>query len=65
MAFLYSAHLGQYIKITNDEKLLRVFFEGLDRDFNCIIKQKNGETSIITAGDVHFGSAASVHENRY
>ncbi|UNF39553.1 biotin--[acetyl-CoA-carboxylase] ligase [Bartonella krasnovii] len=62
---LYSAHLGQYIKITNDEKTIEGIFEGLDRDFNCIIKQKNGETSIITAGDVHFGSAASVHENRY
>ncbi|GAA4666259.1 biotin--[acetyl-CoA-carboxylase] ligase [Bartonella pachyuromydis] len=62
---LYSAHLGKHVKIVNDEKIIEGIFDGLDRDFNCIIKQKNGETSIITAGDVHFGSAASVHADRY
>ncbi|WP_273756758.1 biotin--[acetyl-CoA-carboxylase] ligase [Bartonella sp. MM73XJBT] len=62
---LYSAHLGQHVKIVNDEKIIEGVFDGLDRDFNCIIKQKNGEKSIITAGDVHFGSAASVHADRY
>ncbi|WP_273759987.1 biotin--[acetyl-CoA-carboxylase] ligase [Bartonella sp. ML70XJBT.G] len=62
---LYSAHLGQHVKIVNDEKIIEGIFDGLDRDFNCIIKQKNGEKSIITAGDVHFGSAASVHADRY
>ncbi|WP_208441004.1 biotin--[acetyl-CoA-carboxylase] ligase [Bartonella raoultii] len=62
---LYSAHLGQDIKIMNDGKIIEGIFEGLDRDFNCIIKQKNGEINIITAGDVHFGLAASAHANCY
>lgn len=62
---LYSAHLGQHVKIVNDEKIIEGIFDGLDRDFNCIIKQKNGEKSIITAGDVHFGSVASVYADHY
>lgn len=62
---LYSAHLGKHIKVANDGKIIEGVFDGLDRDFNCIIKQKNGETSIITAGDVHFGLAASAHAGRY
>ncbi|WP_409362028.1 biotin--[acetyl-CoA-carboxylase] ligase [Bartonella heixiaziensis] len=62
---LYSAHLGQYVKIINDEKIIEGIFDGLDNDFNCIIKQKNGQQAIITAGDVHFGSAASAHAGRY
>ncbi|WP_375614585.1 MULTISPECIES: biotin--[acetyl-CoA-carboxylase] ligase [unclassified Bartonella] len=61
---LYSAHLGQHVKIINDEKVIEGIFDGLDSDFNCIIKQNNGQTAIITAGDVHFGSAASAHANR-
>ncbi|WP_174767399.1 biotin--[acetyl-CoA-carboxylase] ligase [Bartonella kosoyi] len=62
---LYSAHLGKYVKVMNDEKIVEGIFDGLDRDFNGIIKQKNGQTAIITAGDVHFGSAASVHAVGY
>ncbi|WP_455480054.1 biotin--[acetyl-CoA-carboxylase] ligase [Bartonella sp. B23] len=62
---LHSAHLGQYVKIINDEKIIEGIFDGLDNDFNCIIKQKNGQQAIITAGDVHFGSAASVNAGRY
>ncbi|WP_273757759.1 biotin--[acetyl-CoA-carboxylase] ligase [Bartonella sp. AU55XJBT] len=62
---LYSAHLGKYVKVVNDDKIVEGIFNGLDHDFNCIIKQKNGQTAIITAGDVHFGSAASVNAGRY
>ncbi|WP_175868812.1 biotin--[acetyl-CoA-carboxylase] ligase [Bartonella gabonensis] len=62
---LYSAHLGKHVKVMNDEKIIEGIFDGLDRDFNCIIKQKNGQTAIITAGDVHFGSAASVNADCY
>ncbi|GAA5107162.1 biotin--[acetyl-CoA-carboxylase] ligase [Bartonella jaculi] len=62
---LYSAHLGQHVKVVNDEKVIEGIFDGLDKDFNCIIKQKNGQQAIITAGDVHFGSAASAHASRY
>ncbi|WP_330167565.1 biotin--[acetyl-CoA-carboxylase] ligase [Bartonella grahamii] len=62
---LYSAHLGQHVKIINDEKVIEGIFCGLDNDFNCIIKQKNGQQAIITAGDVHFGLAASVNAGRY
>lgn len=62
---LYSAHLGQCVKIINDEKITEGIFEGLDSDFNCIIKQTNGQKTIITAGDVHFGSASSVHTGHY
>ncbi|WP_208437993.1 biotin--[acetyl-CoA-carboxylase] ligase [Bartonella taylorii] len=62
---LYSAHLGQHVKVVNDEKIIEGIFDGLDSDFNCIIKQKNGQAVIITAGDVHFGSAASVNAGRY
>ncbi|WP_455474825.1 biotin--[acetyl-CoA-carboxylase] ligase [Bartonella sp. B30(2025)] len=58
---LYSAYLGQHIKIINDKKIREGIFEGLDNDFNCIIKQKNDQQAIITAGDVHFGSTASVN----
>ncbi|MBX4335782.1 biotin--[acetyl-CoA-carboxylase] ligase [Bartonella raoultii] len=62
---LYSAHLGQYVKIIDDKKITEGIFEGLDSDFNCIIKQTNGQKAIITAGDVHFGLAASVYVDRY
>ncbi|MEL6088726.1 biotin--[acetyl-CoA-carboxylase] ligase [Bartonella schoenbuchensis] len=62
---LYSAHLGQPIKIINGEKLTEGIFDGLDHDFNCIVKQKNGQKAIITAGDVYFGLAASVNTNHY
>ncbi|WP_185913494.1 biotin--[acetyl-CoA-carboxylase] ligase [Bartonella massiliensis] len=58
---LYSAHLGKHVKIVNDKKIVEGIFDGLDYDFNCIIKQADGRQTIVTAGDVHFGSAASVH----
>ncbi|WP_413154675.1 biotin--[acetyl-CoA-carboxylase] ligase [Bartonella sp. cb54] len=61
----YCAHLGQHIKIVNDKKIIEGIFDGLDGDFNCIIKQKNGEKAIITAGDVHFGLVASANAGRY
>ncbi|MCZ2158795.1 biotin--[acetyl-CoA-carboxylase] ligase [Bartonella sp. 220] len=61
----YSVHLGQHVKIINDEKIIEGIFDGLDSDFNCIIKQKNSQPAIITAGDVHFGLAASAHAGRY
>ncbi|MBB5073106.1 BirA family biotin operon repressor/biotin-[acetyl-CoA-carboxylase] ligase [Bartonella callosciuri] len=60
-----SAHLGQHIKVVNGERSIEGIFDGLDRDFNCIIKQKNGQHAIITAGDVHFGLAASATAGRY
>ncbi|AQX19811.1 biotin--[acetyl-CoA-carboxylase] ligase [Bartonella sp. WD16.2] len=62
---LYSAHIGQPIKIVNSEKLTEGIFDGLDHDFNCIIKQRDGKKAIITAGDVYFGSAASVNTHHY
>lgn len=62
---LYSVHLGKHVKVMNDEKIIEGVFDGLDHDFNCIIKQKNSQRTIITAGDVHFGSAASVNAGRY
>ncbi|VEJ45388.1 biotin--[acetyl-CoA-carboxylase] ligase [Bartonella vinsonii] len=61
----YSAHLGQHVKIVNDEKIIEGIFDGLDSDFNCVIKQTNGQQAIITAGDIHFGLAACVHAGRY
>lgn len=61
----YSFHLGKHVKIVNDEKVIEGIFDGLDNDFNCIIKQNNGQKSVITAGDVYFGLAASVHAGRY
>ncbi|UNE53452.1 biotin--[acetyl-CoA-carboxylase] ligase [Bartonella machadoae] len=62
---LYSAHLGQHIKVFNDEKVIEGIFDGLDSEFNCLVKQKNGQQAIVTAGDVHFGLAASVNAGRY
>ncbi|EJF77397.1 biotin-[acetyl-CoA-carboxylase] ligase [Bartonella sp. DB5-6] len=61
---LYSTHLGQHVKIVNGEKIIEGFFDGIDSDFNCIVKQKNGQQTIITAGDVHFGLAASANAGR-
>ncbi|EYS91978.1 biotin-[acetyl-CoA-carboxylase] ligase [Bartonella bacilliformis str. Heidi Mejia] len=58
---LYSAHFGQHIKVTDGSKIIEGIFDGLDCNFNCIVKQENGQEAIITAGDVHFGSAGSVH----
>ncbi|MCZ2328228.1 biotin--[acetyl-CoA-carboxylase] ligase [Bartonella sp. F02] len=57
----HSGHLGQYIKTINGDKIIEGIFEGLDCDFNCIVKQKHGQKAIITAGDVHFGLAASAN----
>ncbi|MET3590116.1 BirA family biotin operon repressor/biotin-[acetyl-CoA-carboxylase] ligase [Bartonella silvatica] len=62
---LHCAHLGKFIKIVNDEKNIEGIFDGLDSDFNCIVKQNNGQQAIITAGDVHFGLAASVNAGHY
>ncbi|WP_442879681.1 biotin--[acetyl-CoA-carboxylase] ligase [Bartonella sp. CB189] len=50
---LYSAHLGQLVKIVNDGKIIEGIFDGLDNDFNCILKQRNGYSTTVTAGDVH------------
>ncbi|WP_455475424.1 biotin--[acetyl-CoA-carboxylase] ligase [Bartonella sp. B17] len=61
----YSAYLGQHIKIINGKKISEGIFDGLDSKFNCIIKQKNGQQEFITAGDVYFGSAASVNVDHY
>ncbi|WP_019223546.1 biotin--[acetyl-CoA-carboxylase] ligase [Bartonella rattaustraliani] len=61
----YCSHLGKHVKIVNDEKVIEGVFDGLDSDFNCLIKQNNGQKAVITAGDVHFGLAASVHARRY
>ncbi|MCZ2204298.1 biotin--[acetyl-CoA-carboxylase] ligase [Bartonella sp. A05] len=61
----YCAHLGQHIKIINGEEIIEGIFDGLDYDFNCIVKQTNGQKAIITAGDVHFGSVASVNTDHY
>ncbi len=62
---LYSNHLGQYVTTVSNNKFIEGVFDGLDSDFNCIIKQKNGQQAIITAGDVHFDSASSVNTYRY
>lgn len=61
----YCAHLGQHIKMINGEEIIEGIFDGLDCDFNCVVKQANGQKAIITAGDVHFGEAASVNAGRY
>ncbi|MDD9332449.1 MAG: biotin--[acetyl-CoA-carboxylase] ligase, partial [Bartonella sp.] len=61
---LYCSHLGQHIKVINDERIIEGIFDGLDYDFNCIVKQKNGQRAIITSGDVHFGLAASADVDR-
>ncbi|AQX27987.1 MULTISPECIES: biotin--[acetyl-CoA-carboxylase] ligase [unclassified Bartonella] len=58
---LYCSHLGQHIKIINDEKIIEGIFDGLDCNFNCIVKQKNGQQAIITSGDVHFGLTFSAN----
>ncbi|WP_336276779.1 biotin--[acetyl-CoA-carboxylase] ligase [Bartonella sp. CB178] len=60
----YSAHLGKHVKIVNDKKIIEGVFDGLDSDFNCIIKQNSGRRAVVTTGDVHFGSAASVSASR-
>ncbi|WP_336279307.1 biotin--[acetyl-CoA-carboxylase] ligase [Bartonella sp. CB175] len=62
---LYSAHLRQHVKIINDKKNTEGIFDGLDGDFNCIIRQQNDRQIIITTGDVHFGVDASVGAGYY
>ncbi|MCL6230093.1 biotin--[acetyl-CoA-carboxylase] ligase [Bartonella bilalgolemii] len=61
---LSCSHLGQHIKVISDERIIEGIFDGLDCDFNCIVKQKNGQQAIITSGDVHFGLAASADVSR-
>ncbi|WP_455477531.1 biotin--[acetyl-CoA-carboxylase] ligase [Bartonella sp. B41] len=54
---LYSAHIGKNVKIVNDNKVIEGIFDGLDYNFNCIVKQKNGQQEFITAGDAYFSTS--------
>lgn len=55
----FAAYLGENIKVIDDKKVIEGVFESLDCDFNCIVKQKDGQKAIITAADVHFGTVSS------
>ncbi|CBI76411.1 birA bifunctional protein [Bartonella clarridgeiae 73] len=58
---LYCSHVGQHIKVINDKRIIEGTFDGLDCNFNCIVKQTNGQQTIITSGDVHFGLGFSAN----
>ncbi|ALE03807.1 biotin--[acetyl-CoA-carboxylase] ligase [Bartonella ancashensis] len=57
----HSSCLGKDIKMIDGRKTILGTFDGLDYNFNCIVKQEDGQRTIVTVGDVHFGLAHSVH----
>lgn len=54
--WLRMAHpLGSHLKIKLGETLLEGYFGGLDGFGNLVLKLENGDTRILSAGEVHFG----------
>lgn len=51
--------IGQAVSITNDQRLISGTFERIDEGGQMIVRTVEGHVERISAGDVHFGNAAS------
>ncbi len=54
-----AAGLGGEVAVALEGRVVRGVFETIDKDCRFIIREANGMTTSIAAGDVHFGAVAS------
>ncbi len=55
-----AAGLGGEVAVALEGRVVRGVFETIDKDCRFVIREANGMTTSIAAGDVHFGAVASV-----
>lgn len=58
---LHAANLGQDVHITVNGCVISGIFETIDSNCYFILRKKDGQEIAIPAGDVHFGTVASVY----
>jgi BirA family biotin operon repressor/biotin-[acetyl-CoA-carboxylase] ligase len=54
-----AAGIGSEVAVRIDNRVVRGIFETIDEDCRFVIRDHDGETVTIAAGDVHFGAVAS------
>lgn len=54
-----AAGLGGEVAVALEGRVVRGVFETIDKDCRFVIRETNGMTTSIAAGDVHFGAVAS------
>lgn len=54
-----AAGLGADVAVALEGRVVRGVFETIDKDCRFVIREANGMTTSIAAGDVHFGAVAS------
>ena len=54
-----AAGLGSDVAVQVDGRVVRGIFETIDDECRFVIRTADGDTVVITAGDVHFGAVAS------
>ncbi len=55
-----AAGIGGEVAVTQDGQLVRGIFETIDRSGRLIVRAADNRQVVITAGDVHFGTTASL-----
>jgi len=60
----YAANLGRPVHITMNNRIIDGIFETIDASCHFIIRQNDGTCLAIPAGEVHFGTVASVHSKK-
>jgi BirA family transcriptional regulator, biotin operon repressor / biotin---[acetyl-CoA-carboxylase] ligase len=56
----HAASLGEPIAIRHQNRVIEGVFDTIDADCRIVIRDRDGQVHHITAGDVHFGDAASI-----
>ncbi|MHB2264677.1 biotin--[acetyl-CoA-carboxylase] ligase [Aliihoeflea sp. PC F10.4] len=59
-----AAGLGSEVAVNVDGRVVRGTFETIDEECRFVIRENDGSTIRIAAGDVHFGAVASVKDNQ-
>jgi BirA family biotin operon repressor/biotin-[acetyl-CoA-carboxylase] ligase len=54
-----AAGIGAPVAVQSGERITRGIFETIDEDGRLILRQNDGRTMRVSAGEVHFGVAAS------
>ena len=57
-----AAGLGSEVAIRRDGDVVRGIFETIDDSGRLVLRGRDSERIVITAGDVHFGATAGVHQ---
>lgn len=60
----YAANLGKPVHITMNNRGIDGIFETIDENCHFIIRQDDGARVAVPAGEVHFGTVASVHRRK-